>query len=62
MKRKPPHKRHVALPKKRIRARAEDNEPVEPSIIKSPSRRYERPDARPGSQSLSNRPPEYGGE
>lgn len=62
MKLKPPHKRHVKIPEKHIRARSEDNVPVRPVIIKSPSRRYERPDARPGSQTLSNRPPEYGGE
>lgn len=42
--------------------RAEDSAPVEPVVIKSPLRRYERPDARPSSQTLSNRPPEYGGE
>lgn len=40
---------------------AEDDTPVEPIVIKSPSRRYETPDTRPNSQSLANRPPEYGG-
>jgi hypothetical protein len=40
MKLKPPHKRHVKLPKKR--PRPEDSAPVEPVIIKSHLRRLER--------------------
>lgn len=41
MKLKPRHGRPVKLPKKHVRA--EDSAPVEPIIIKSPSRRYDQP-------------------
>jgi len=51
-----------AKEKRQRKMPAEDKTPVEPVIIKSPSRRYERPDTRPNSQTLANRPPEYGGE
>ena len=51
-----------AKEKRQRRKPAEDRAPVEPIIIKSPSRRYETPDTRPNSQTLANRPPEYGGE